>query len=116
LIAPVDELRVRRRVLVVDNDQDHARTFAELVTLLGHDVAFTTDSPSALQKAIEFGPDVAFLDLGLPVLDGYVLQLRQRFGDRIKMVAVSGHGSPEHRKASREAGFDAHLTKPVDSS
>jgi CheY-like chemotaxis protein len=115
---PVTSVFTSRRVLIVDDNQDHARTLAELVALMGHEVEFTFDSTKALQKAIEFRPDVAFLDIGMPVLDGYGVArlLRQQFGEHIRIVAISGYGSGEHRKAARSAGFDAHLAKPVEAA
>ncbi len=106
-----------RRVLVVDDNQDAADSLALLLQLRGHDVRVATDGPAALAVAAEHRPDVVFLDLGLPGMDGHEVgrQLRQRPGlDRARVVAVTGSAGEDDRDRSRAAGFDAHLVKPVD--
>ena len=74
------------------------------------------DGPAALEAALAFRPDVALLDIGLPVMDGYELARRLhaiRGLERLKLVAITGYGQPSDRERSAAAGFDEHLVKPV---
>jgi signal transduction histidine kinase len=108
----------RRRVLVVDDNQDSAETLAELVALFGHDPEVAHDGPTALAKARANRPDVVLCDIGLPGISGYEVarQLRAGGADRsvLKLIAVSGYVQPEDLARAAEAGFDAHLAKPLD--
>jgi CheY-like chemotaxis protein len=81
----------------------------------GHDIACANDGLSGLEVAARFAPDVAFVDIGLPGLDGYEVarRLRAQLGDRVVLIAMTGYGQDEDRALSREAGFDDHLVKPV---
>jgi CheY-like chemotaxis protein len=104
-------------VLIVDDNEDAAAMLAEYVKSLGYRVRTAHDGPAALKIAFDAPPDVALLDIGLPVMDGYELATRLRevtMGSRMKLIAVTGYGQAEDRKRSRESGFDAHLVKPVD--
>ncbi len=104
------------RVLVVDDNEDAAFLFSEALRKLGHQVVVAHDGPSALEVARVQPPEIAFLDIGLPVMDGYELgrRLRELGGAGPKLVAVTGYGHSSDRVRSREAGFDLHLVKPVD--
>ncbi|HEY3448956.1 MAG TPA: CHASE domain-containing protein [Myxococcales bacterium] len=107
----------RRRVLVVDDNLDAAELLAEVLALDGHEVAVAHDGTEALERLGAFAPDVVFLDIGLPGLDGYEVARRMRRrpgGERIHLVALTGYGRRSDRLASRQAGFDAHLVKPVE--
>ena len=111
------ERKRRLCALVVDDNRDAAETFAGLLGAMGCESAYCTDARSALSEAMRLKPHIAFLDLGMPVVDGYQLArlLRQQFsGEELKLVAVTGHGAPADRAAARKAGFDAHVLKPVD--
>ncbi len=104
------------RVLVVDDNEDGAEMLAEVLTNRGYDTRVAHDAPTALRVAAEFSPDVAFLDLGLPVMDGYELasHLRAIPGlDGLRLVAVTGYGQESDRQRTRAAGFHHHLVKPV---
>lgn len=104
------------RVLVVDDNIDAATTLGELLKVLGHLPIVAHDGPSALALAREEVPQVALVDLGLPVLDGYelVARLRGLPGlQRLPAVAVTGYGQASDRARSRAAGFDRHVVKPV---
>jgi PAS domain S-box-containing protein len=105
-----------RRVLVVDDNADAAEMLAELAELRGHVVRLAGDGPAALRVLEEFVPDVALLDLGLPVMDGYELARRIRrlpgLGG-IRLIAVTGYGQQSARDQTRAAGFDRHLVKPL---
>ncbi|HEX5059539.1 MAG TPA: MEDS domain-containing protein [Kofleriaceae bacterium] len=104
------------RVLVVDDNEDAAFLFAEALRKLGHKVDVANDGPSALAVARQNPPEIAFLDIGLPVMDGYELgrRLREIEGAPPKLVAVTGYGHSSDRERSLDAGFALHLVKPVD--
>ena len=87
-----------------------------LLTLLGYRPVGASDGPSALEAAARIKPRVALVDIGLPGMDGYELarRLRSAHPDGMKLVAVTGYGQDSDRAQSREAGFDAHLVKPID--
>lgn len=105
------------RILAVDDNVDAADTLAELLPLWGHQVRVAYTGPEALALAQETRPDVILLDIGLPGLDGYTIAQKIRNDAElavIRLVAVTGFGQAEDRQRAREAGFDAHLTKPVD--
>jgi CheY-like chemotaxis protein len=105
-----------RRVLVVEDDEDSALLLAETLGDHGYAVEVAHDGASAVEKAIEFNPEVAVLDVGLPDMDGYQLaqKLRQlQLAGGLRLIALTGYGGDEERKRSREAGFDVHLVKPI---
>jgi CheY-like chemotaxis protein len=124
--APVDKLapvsKVPRRsdsprILVVDDSVDGAEMLATALTAKGYDTRVAYDAPSALRIASEFRPVVGFLDIGLPVMDGYELAAHLRELPELngmKLIALTGYGQESDRRKSREAGFDHHLVKPVD--
>jgi CheY-like chemotaxis protein len=108
---------LRKRVLVVDDNVDAAESIAMILRESGYDVRCVHDGPSALQAAKAYRPDVVVLDIGLPGMSGYDVarQLREQPEfRRTPLVAVTGYGQEEDRRLSQEAGFDHHLTKPVD--
>ena len=105
------------RILVVDDHPDIAESLARVLRDLGHDAEFLTEPQQALAAAKRMHPDLVFLDIGMPVLDGYELArlLRQEFGfESLRLVAITAWGRGEDRAATRRAGFDAHVTKPAD--
>jgi len=105
------------RVLVADDNVDAASMLAELLQLSGHEVRVAHDGRSALSAAESFRPELALLDIGMPGMNGYELAaaLRQLDGGaRTLLVAVTGWGAHDDRERARAAGFDHHLTKPVD--
>ncbi|MGK3987516.1 ATP-binding protein [Sorangium sp. So ce136] len=107
----------RRRVLVVEDAEDVRRVLRELLAALGHEVAVAEDGLDGLAKLLALRPEVAFVDVGLPGIDGHELARRARAapsGEALYLVALSGYGGPEDQARSRRAGFDQHLTKPVD--
>jgi len=116
-VAAAEQPQVRRRILVVDDNLDSAESMAMMLKLSGHDVATAHDGIEALKLAQEFQPNVVLLDLGMPKLDGYeaARSIRQQsWGRGMMLVALTGWGQAEDKRRSREAGFDAHLVKPVD--
>lgn len=104
-----------RKVLLVDDNVDSAEMLATLLRMKGNDVRIAHDGPSAVEVAVEYQPTVSLIDIGLPGMSGYDVarELRKRFGDSMALIAVTGYGQDEDRRRSREAGFDEHLTKPV---
>src|SRR5581483_7778696 len=114
--AAVRDSTGSRRVLVVDDNIDAASTLGELLRASGHVVRLAHDGSTALALAGEFAPEVALVDIGLPLMDGYEVarRLRRECADNaLRIVAVSGYGAESDRRRSAEAGFDAHLVKPV---
>jgi two-component system CheB/CheR fusion protein len=108
----------RKRILVVDDNKDAADLLAELVGLWGYEVRSAYTGMAALEIAAAWHPDLAFLDLGMPGLNGYEVARRLRQAENGKatvLVAVSGYGQEEHQQLAREAGFDHHVTKPADT-
>ncbi len=104
------------RVLVVDDNPDTVASFTLLVEALGHVVRSAHDGPSAIQAAMEFHPDVALLDIGLPGLNGYQVAERIRADPELAktmLIALTGYGQVSDRQASQDAGFNQHLVKPA---
>jgi len=109
--------RIKRRVLVIDDNQDAAYALEQLVRVLGGESATASSGAMGLQRAREFQPDVVLLDIHMPGMDGYKTcrRLRREFADRQPViVALTGWGQDHHKRLALESGFDAHLTKPAD--
>jgi CheY-like chemotaxis protein len=107
----------RPRIMVVDDIEDTAASMAEVLDLWGYPVKIACDGFKALELARVFQPDVVLLDIGLPGMDGYEVarRLRQEHADRpMLLAAMTGYGQEQDREATRAAGFDHHLVKPVD--
>jgi len=105
------------RVLVVDDNREHTDALALFLRIAGHDVRGVYDAAHALAEAATFAPEAVLLDVGLPDMDGFELcrQLRaQPEGEERVLVAITGWGQADDRRRSQDAGFDAHLVKPVD--
>ena len=107
----------RRRILVVDDNRYNANSLGVLLRALGQDVEMAYDGPAALELVRRHRPDLVLLDIGLPGMDGYEVARRCRQDEdlrRIMLVAMTGYGKEEDRRRSQEAGFNAHLVKPVN--
>jgi PAS domain S-box-containing protein len=104
------------RVLVADDNKDAADSLQRVLGLYGYAVRVAYDGESALELGGTFGPQVAVLDIGMPGADGYQVAraMRERYGKNITLVALTGWGQENDRERSTDAGFDYHLTKPVD--
>src|SRR5262245_63431065 len=114
---PIPSAIGSRRVLVVDDNVDSAESLAVLLRFYGHDVRLAHDGEAALEEARSYRPDVMFLDLNLPKMDGYEVARRLRLEPAMSgmtLVAMTGYGQEEERRRTREAGFHLHLVKPVD--
>jgi len=106
----------KKRMLVVDDNGDSAESLALLLALAGHETHVAHDGPEALTRADALRPDAVLLDLGLPGLNGYEVCKRLRveaWAREIPIIAITGWGQDEDRQRSKDAGFDAHLVKPV---
>jgi PAS domain S-box-containing protein len=116
-VQTTDAKLTPRRILVVDDNVDAADSLAMLLRLKGQEVQVSYDGPSALAKADADPPAIAFLDLGMPKMDGYELARAFRAHPvlkRVVLVALTGWGQPEDRQRTKEVGFDHHLVKPIE--
>jgi CheY-like chemotaxis protein len=107
-----------RSVLVIEDNPDAREALVALLELDGYHVESAADGPTAIELTRAKRPDVALVDIGLPGIDGYEVARRIRGlgGQQPTLVALTGYGQPEDRQRAVEAGFDAHLVKPVDPS
>jgi CheY-like chemotaxis protein len=102
------------RVLVVDDNQDAADLLGRALKSLGHQAEVAYDPLTALERLESFTPELALVDIGLPVMDGHELarRLRQRLAN-VRLVAVTGYGQDSDRERAVAAGFDEHVVKPL---
>lgn len=105
-----------RRIAIVEDNQDVRDLLRLKLSRLGHSVVDARDGLEGLRVVLAERPDLALVDLGLPGIDGFQLarEVREKIGDDVILVAVSGFGQPEDKRRALEAGFDEHLTKPAD--
>jgi PAS domain S-box-containing protein len=104
-----------KRILIVDDNQDAASSLGEFLTLSGNTVVVVNDPIAALAAATGFKPELAILDLGLPVMDGFELAERlHKESPQCRLIALSGYGQDSDKARSKRAGFEQHLVKPVD--
>jgi signal transduction histidine kinase len=123
LVAPPDDVSeesahpcvAARRILIVDDNADAANSLAMILKLEGHTAESVYSPTDAIERALQFDPQVILLDIGLPGMDGYEVarRIRER-GSVARLVALTGYGQSEDVQRARDAGFDAHLVKPVD--
>ena len=109
--------RLRRRILVVDDNRDGANSLAMMLKLMGNDVQTANDGIEALKLAERFRPEVILMDVGMPRLNGLDATRRireQSWGKSMTIIALTGWGQDEDKERSREAGCDGHLVKPVN--
>jgi signal transduction histidine kinase/CheY-like chemotaxis protein len=106
----------RRRVLLVEDQADAREMMRFVLELAGHEVTEASDGPTALNAVARTAPEVAFVDIGLPGINGYEVarQVRAMRGRAVVLIALTGYGQPADRARAEEAGFDLHLVKPVD--
>ena len=104
------------RVLIVEDNEDSRVTLQRILQAEGHLVSAARDAQAGLQAAMAGSPSVAVVDIGLPGMDGYAFAraMRERLGSGVRLIALTGYGAEADRRRAAEAGFDAHLTKPVD--
>jgi signal transduction histidine kinase len=113
---PRQPLRISRRIVVIDDNVDAANSIRRLVTLMGGDCRVANSGEAGLTAVLEFRPDIVFLDIGMPGMDGYEVcrRIRQEQGHDVVVVALTGWGQERNKRESARSGFDAHLTKPAD--
>jgi CheY-like chemotaxis protein len=112
----MSEAPVSRRILVVDDNEDIALSFVRVLETMGHHAECVTDPLQALAAVRRLDAELVFLDISMPVIDGYELArvLRAEFGfEKMRIVAVTAYTKHEDRVRAREAGFDAHVGKPA---
>jgi two-component system CheB/CheR fusion protein len=107
------------RILIADDNRDSAESLGMLLELSGHEVYLAHDGRSALELAAAKRPAVALLDIGMPGMDGYEVAAsirREPWGSKMTLIAITGWGQEDNKRAAHAAGFDHHLTKPMDSA
>ncbi len=107
---------IKRRVLMVDDNPDTVLLLGKIGEILGHHVATATNGPQAMQVAAAFVPEVAVIDLTMPMMGGQELARKLRLAHAetgLKLIALTGHDDLEHRSLAVEAGFTEYLLKPV---
>jgi len=111
-----DEGLVPRRVLVIEDDEDTRDLLRLMLEHDGHHVETAASGAQGVELALQTSPDVVFVDIGLPSVDGYAVaqRIRAALGDSVLLVAVTGYGREDDRRRAAAAGFDIHLVKPVD--
>jgi CheY-like chemotaxis protein len=110
-------IAARRRIVVVEDNTDNRQMLRSLLQLSGHQVTAAADGRTGLEAIRAVLPEIALIDIGLPLMDGHEVARRIRAlpeCDQVLLVALTGCGRPQDRKRALEAGFDAHLVKPVD--
>jgi CheY-like chemotaxis protein len=115
--TPVPHSGGRLRVVVADDNEDGVRLSADLLQMWGHEVRSARCGREALELSESFRPQVLLLDIGMPDQSGYDVARavrRAEWGKPVLLVALTGWGRPEDKQLARQAGFDHHLTKPVD--
>jgi CheY-like chemotaxis protein len=105
-----------RRVLVVEDNPDSRRSLGVLLEMWGYAVAEAADGPTGVHKALDWRPEAAVVDIGLPGFDGYEVarRVKDALGEGTLLIALTAYGQPEDRRRALQAGFSHHLTKPAD--
>ena len=107
------------RILVIDDNVDAAESLTALLCMWGHEARAALNGAAALEVAQQFAPSVVFLDISMPGMDGYEVARRLRRVPALRrslLVAVTGLGREDDRRKAEEAGFDLHVTKPIEPS
>ena len=107
-----------KRILVVDDHVDTALSFAAMLIAMGHQATYLTEPEQVERKVDALKPQIVFLDIGMPRMNGWQVaeRLRARYSfDVLKLIAITAYGAEHDRAKSRRSGFDAHLVKPVSA-
>jgi CheY-like chemotaxis protein len=105
-----------KKILVIDDNEDAAQSLSLVLGTMGYEVSLALDGPGGIAAARALRPDVVFLDLGMPGMSGYEVARHLRADATLsdtRLVALTGYGSEQDQRATREAGFDLHVVKPV---
>jgi signal transduction histidine kinase/ActR/RegA family two-component response regulator len=104
-----------RHILIIEDNADNRDSLRDLLEERGHRVDVASDGPQGIEEALRLRPEVALIDIGLPTLDGFEVarRLRRALGPDVFLIALTGYGQPEDKDLAKQAGFDAHLTKPM---
>ncbi len=115
-VKPSATPKTGRRVLLVEDNDDAREILHLLLKLGGHHVDCAVDGPEGVEKALQLRPEIALVDIGLPLLDGYQVaaQIRAALGRDIHLIALTGYGQPQDKQSALDAGFDQHVTKPIE--
>lgn len=116
--APLDEAARALRILLIDDNAEAIESLEMILTCLGYVATGVTRGRDALDRGAAFLPDVVLLDLGMPEMDGYEVAAAIRgapWGAHVRIIALTGWGAPEHFHRSMQAGFEAHLLKPLNT-
>lgn len=107
---------ISRHVLLVEDNPDSRDTLQMLVEMWGHRVEVAANGEQGIRQALAHPPDVAVIDIGLPIINGYDVarRLRATFGDRIRLIALTAYARPDDRRRAMEAGFHFFMSKPAD--
>ena len=119
IATPPDVASLGRRVLIADDNRDGAESMGMLLEFAGHEVHLAHTGVEAFMRAKQYRPDCVILDIGMPGLNGYEVAKLLRsepWGSRLTLIAMTGWGQDDDKRMAREAGFDHHLTKPVDTN
>jgi PAS domain S-box-containing protein len=113
-LPPIPELR--RRVVIIDDNEDAADTVAMLIETLGGEARVAYAGEAGLRLVLELRPDIVLLDIGMPGIDGYETcrRIRAALGASVVIIALTGRGLDQDKRETERAGFDAHITKPAD--
>jgi CheY-like chemotaxis protein len=108
--------RTSREVLVIEDNADSRETLRMLIELWGHHVDVAADGAEGVRMALENPPDVAVIDIGLPLVNGYEVarRIRQAFGNKVRLIALTAYARPDDRRRAVEAGFHFFMSKPAD--
>lgn len=106
----------RRRILLIEDNPDGRESLRLLLSYLGHQVEAAADGVEGVSKALTYQPDVAIVDIGLPRLDGYQVarRIRAALGQSVVLIAYTAYDGPDTEQRVIDAGFDAHLVKPIE--
>ncbi len=117
-IHPIRRAARMRHILLIEDNRDGRESLRMLLTYLGHRVDVAADGVEGVQKALAIHPDLALVDIGLPRLDGYQVARRicAALGENVILIAYTAYDSPDTAVRVIEAGFDAHLVKPIELS
>jgi two-component system, sensor histidine kinase len=114
--TPEPVVNTPRHILIVEDGADNRESLQELLEAEGHKVDIAIDGERGVEQALAVHPEVALVDIGLPRLDGYEVarRIRGAMGAKIFLIAITGYGQPDDRARAAAAGFDVHITKPLD--